>query len=198
MSSPDQDSSLENMLERLRQGDLAAAESIFIAFEPYLRQMVRRQITSKMRAKFDSIDVVQSVWGDLLEGFRLADYEFSDVDRLRAFLVRATLNRFIDQVRRQRRSWDHEQPFQGNHANDVVLNSLKTNPVDEMIAKDVWQQLWTLCPNRHHEILILKRQGYNLAEIASRTGLHEGSVRRILNDLALRYAMQIQSEERKY
>jgi RNA polymerase sigma-70 factor (ECF subfamily) len=47
-----------------------------------------------------------------------------------------------------------------------------------------------LCPPAHRELLRLKRQGYALAEIASRTGLHEGSVRRILYELARRLAAQ--------
>jgi RNA polymerase sigma-70 factor (ECF subfamily) len=45
-----------------------------------------------------------------------------------------------------------------------------------------------LCPPAHHELLRLKRQGLGLAEIAARTGLHESSVRRILYNLASRYA----------
>jgi DNA-binding IclR family transcriptional regulator len=35
----------------------------------------------------------------------------------------------------------------------------------------------------------LKRQGLLLTEIAARTGLHEGSIRRILYDLARRLAI---------
>ena len=45
-----------------------------------------------------------------------------------------------------------------------------------------------LCPPAHHELLRLKRQGLSLAEIAARTSLHEGSVRRILYDLARKVA----------
>jgi RNA polymerase sigma-70 factor (ECF subfamily) len=38
----------------------------------------------------------------------------------------------------------------------------------------------------------LKRQGLSLAEIAERTALHEGSVRRILYELARRLAAEKQ------
>ena len=41
-----------------------------------------------------------------------------------------------------------------------------------------------LCPPEHHEVLVLRREGLPLVEIAARTGLHEGSVRRILRRLA--------------
>ena len=45
------------------------------------------------------------------------------------------------------------------------------------------------CPPAHRELLRLKRQGLPVAEIAARTGLHEGSVRRILYDLARRLSL---------
>jgi RNA polymerase sigma-70 factor (ECF subfamily) len=51
------------------------------------------------------------------------------------------------------------------------------------------RQLLQKCPPAHREILRLKRQGLPLAEIATRTGLHEGSIRRILYDLARRLAV---------
>jgi RNA polymerase sigma-70 factor (ECF subfamily) len=47
-----------------------------------------------------------------------------------------------------------------------------------------------LCPPEYHEILHLKRQGLLLDEIANRTGLHEGSVRRILRRLARQLAFE--------
>ncbi len=45
------------------------------------------------------------------------------------------------------------------------------------------------CSPAHREILILKRQGLPNSEIAARTGLHEGSIRRILYELARRLAL---------
>jgi RNA polymerase sigma-70 factor (ECF subfamily) len=49
-----------------------------------------------------------------------------------------------------------------------------------------------LCPPDHHSVLLLKRDGLPLAEIAARTGLHEGSVRRILRQLSRDLAMNSQ------
>ncbi len=46
-----------------------------------------------------------------------------------------------------------------------------------------------LCPPAHRDLLDLKRRGFPLAEIATRTGLHESSVRRILYDLARKLAV---------
>ncbi|HZY85770.1 MAG TPA: helix-turn-helix domain-containing protein, partial [Gemmataceae bacterium] len=61
---------LHTLLERLCRGDDQAAEQVFRTYEPYLRKVVRRQLPTRLRSKFDSLDIVQSVWADVLDGFR--------------------------------------------------------------------------------------------------------------------------------
>src|SRR3954463_558401 len=78
--------SLDALLERLCSGDHAAAEQVFLTFEPYLRMVVRRQLPTRLRARFDSTDIVQSVWADVLGGFREAGWRFGTVEQLRSFL----------------------------------------------------------------------------------------------------------------
>src|SRR4051795_13752065 len=111
MDVPQVELSLEQLLERLNNGDYAAAEQIFVAYESYLRLIVRRQISAALRAKFDSVDIVQSVWVDLLAGFREAGWRFADPAQLRAFLIRSTRNRFIDRLRQHQRWLEREQPL---------------------------------------------------------------------------------------
>src|SRR5258708_3187038 len=103
--------SLDALLDKLCSGDMAAAEQVFLAYEPYLRKVVRRQLPARMRCKFDSIDVVQSVWRDMLHGFREAGWRFTNSNQLRAFLVKATRNRFIDRYRQHSTAVEREQPL---------------------------------------------------------------------------------------
>src|SRR4051794_8131560 len=98
-------------MELLNRGDEKAAEEIFLAYEPYLRMVVRRKLTASMRAKFDSMDIVQSVWADLVRGFRDADWRFADAAHLRRFLASATRNRFIDRIRQHRQALEREEPL---------------------------------------------------------------------------------------
>jgi len=187
MDVPQVELSLEQLLERLNNGDYAAAESIFVAYESYLRLIVRRQISAALRAKFDSVDIVQSVWVDLLAGFREAGWRFSDPAQLRAFLVRTTRNRFIDRLRQHQRWLEREQPL-GELSGGESPCSPEAAPSEELQAREVWARLLKLCPPDHRDLLELKQQGFSLAEIAARTGLHSGSIRRILSELARRFA----------
>src|SRR5438067_5180163 len=100
---------LDALLEQLCSGDLVAAEQVFLAYEPYLRMVVRRHLPARLRAKFDSVDVVQSVWADLLRGFREAGWRFASAAHLRAFLVKVTRNRLTDRHRHFNRALEREQ-----------------------------------------------------------------------------------------
>src|SRR5690242_7408260 len=103
--------SLQALLEALCRGDEAAAEKVFLHYEPYLRKVVRRQLPARLRTKFDSLDVVQSAWADLLYGFREAGWRFPNATSLCAFLVRVTRNRFLDRARQHHTALDREVPF---------------------------------------------------------------------------------------
>ena len=183
---------LDALLEKLCGGDPAAAEQIFLAYEPYLRTVVRRRLTPRLRAKFDSPDVVHSVWADVLEGFREARWQFKDAAHLQAFLIASTRNRLIDGYRKHRRAMKREQPLAAVDSDEVPA-SRQPRPSELAQADDLWSQMLQICPPEHHELLRLKRDGRSLQEIVSRTGLHEGSIRRILRNLARRLAIKQRS-----
>jgi len=178
---------LDLVLERLIRGEAGAAEEVFQAYEPVLRAMVRRRLTAPLRVKFDSMDVVQSVWADVLDDIREAGRRFRDREHLRAYLARVTYHHFVNQCRQHRKALERERPFAGE-ASSAIPASGQPRPSEFAQADELWSTLKDLCPPAHRDLLQLKRQGLPLAEIASRTGLHESSVRRILYDLARRLA----------
>jgi RNA polymerase sigma factor (sigma-70 family) len=186
---------LDNLLEQLCSGDDAAIERAFVAYEPYLRMVVRRQLPGDLRAKFDSVDIIQSVWVHILDGLREGSWHFANAAQLRAFLVRVTQNRFIDRVRQHQRKLRHEKTLTPSDWEGLPARR-QPQPSEEAQAAELWEQMLALCPSAHHTLLDLKRQGFPLAEIAARTGLHESSVRRILYDLARHLAEKLDAKTR--
>jgi RNA polymerase sigma factor (sigma-70 family) len=179
---------LDELIARLNDGDVEAAERAFLSYEPYLRMAVRRQLNGALRAKFDSVDIIQSVWADVLCGFRNAGWRFTDRAHLRAFLTRVACNRLIDRRRQLHRALEREQPLSETSPADLPRSS-QPRPSEVAQGQELWERMLQQCSPAHREILYLKRQGLPLADIASRTGLHEGSVRRILFHLARRMAV---------
>src|SRR5438067_7835796 len=102
---------LDQLLAQLCSGDTAAMGQVFLTFEPYLRKAVRRHLQGPLRAKFDSTDILQSVWADVLRGFREAGWRFANADQMRGFLYVATRNRLVDRARRHSRDLERQQPL---------------------------------------------------------------------------------------
>lgn len=174
---------LDDLLEMLNVGDAGAAEAVFVAYEPYLRKVVRRMMPPQMRKRFDSIDIVQSVWGDILARFQTCDWHFTNAMQLKTFLVKITRHRCIDRCRQNRVSLNREElpeALDSLYHRDSAIN----NPSDSMDATDLWNKLLTACPPEHHDLLTLRRQGFSNAEIGEQLGMHAGSVRRLLRELA--------------
>lgn len=178
---------LDELIEKLNGGDVAAAERAFLAYEPYLRMAIRRQLSGPLRSKLDTMDIVQSVWADVLGGFRDAGWRFTDRSHLRAFLMKVARNRLIDRRRQHHRALEQERPLDLAVADLPGANQPRPSEVAQ--EHELWKRMLEECSPGHREILILKRQGVPNAEIARRTGLHEGSVRRILYELARRLSI---------
>ena len=99
---------LDELIEKLNGGDVAAAERAFLAYEPYLRMAIRRQLSGPLRSKLDTMDIVQAVWIDVLAGFRRSGRRFADHAHLRAFLATLVRHRLIDGRRHYRRALEGE------------------------------------------------------------------------------------------
>jgi RNA polymerase sigma factor (sigma-70 family) len=181
--------SLDTLLVKLSLGEDSAAERVFRDYGPILRAMVRKRLTPTLRTKFDSMDVVQSVWTDLLAAYRAKGWQFNDRDHLRAFLAKVTYNHFLIQCRRNRAAIRAERPMPDRES-PTTPASPQPRPSQIVQAVELWETILGDCSEAHGEILRLKRQGLPLAEIASRTGLHEGSVRRIIYEAARRMAVE--------
>src|SRR5438105_4887884 len=135
------DNPLDALLMKLSSGDALAVEQVFLTYEPYLRKIVRRRLPIKLRTKFDSTDIVQSIWVDLLRDVRDGDLHFADANHLRAFLIRVTCNRFNDRFRRNRLALEKERPLTGAEG-DVFAASHQATPSDIVQAEDLWNRCW--------------------------------------------------------
>ena len=176
------------LIDQLARGDMKAAGALFDAYAPYLRALVRRQLSDQLRAKFDSADVVQSVWVQVVRRLGRDGWSVDDEARLRALLATIARRRLLTRVRQLSAGVAAEKA--GPDEAEGVPDDGRPRPSEEVQAEELWATMLDLCPPEHHPVLILRREGLPLAEIAARTGLHEGSVRRILRRLARELALR--------
>lgn len=175
------------LLEQLGRGEVDALAELFTVYGPYLRSIIRRELPDQLRAKFDSVDVVQSVWVQLIHLLGRDGWQVSDQNHLRALLVTIARRRLVSRARQCGRVADGLGPMDDWAS---VSDTRQLPPGAAAEANDLWDKMLRLTPPEHHPILALKREGLPLAEIAARTGLHEGSVRRILRRLSRELAVR--------
>ena len=182
------DESLDQWIERLNHGDVDAVAPVFRACEPYLRIAIRRRLSSRLRPKVDSVDVVQSVFADLVRGVRDGAWHFSGRRQLEAFLRRIAWRRLADRYQKHGRAMKREQSLEDTPSRSLG-DTTQSRPSQEAEGREFWQGILSACPPAHHEVVRLRVQGHRMADIAAKTGLHEGSVRRILYELARRLSI---------
>ena len=99
-----------DVFARAAQGDRAALDELLVRHLPQLHAFVHARLGPALRKRESSLDVVQSVCRQLLEG--AGGLSFQGGDRFRAWLFTAALNKLRERHRRQhadKRDVDREQ-----------------------------------------------------------------------------------------
>ena len=136
---------LDELIEQLNEGDVVAAEQAFLAYEPYLRMTVRRQLSGPLRSKLDSMDIVQSVWADVLCRFREAGWRFADPAHLRAFLVKVARNRLIDRRREHHRALEQERSLSEITSHELPQAD-QPRPSEVAQGHELWERMLENAP----------------------------------------------------
>ena len=180
--------SMDPWIARLNQGDVAALDRVFVVYEPYLRMAVRRHLSDRLRTKVDSGDVVQSAFADVIAGVRDRRWTFEGRAQLLGLLRKIARRRLADRYEKHGRALERERPL-GDGSREARPDDRQPRPSLVAQGREFWERVLAACPPKHTEVVRLRMEGHRLAEIAERTGLHEGSVRRILYDLARKLAI---------
>ena len=69
------DTSMVELMDRIRAGDAIAVHEFYLRVEPFLRSMARRLLNPGLRRQVDSTDVAESVFRRVLTGSMRARFE---------------------------------------------------------------------------------------------------------------------------
>jgi RNA polymerase sigma-70 factor (ECF subfamily) len=92
----------QDLIQRIRAGDEAAAAELVRLYEPAIRRAARiRLADSKLRRLFDSMDISQSVFASFFVRAALGQYELDKPERLLGLLVAMSRKKLADHARQQ-------------------------------------------------------------------------------------------------
>jgi RNA polymerase sigma-70 factor (ECF subfamily) len=195
---------LSSMLNRLKSGDESAATEILERYESQVRLVVRRFLPRVLRSRFDSLDIMQSVWRSFFQkvredeaaksGAKSTDespksQDFTDSAQLFAFLSRMARNKVIDQYRRetsQKSAVQRQRTMYGESGEDIDPPAPDESPAEVVEAADELSHWRSLVPEDRQELIDMKADGLSTREIGVKLGISERTVQRVLEDLRQR------------
>jgi len=109
------------LLARAQKGSNEAIQALYVLYQERLQGAIRKQVGSKLRARMETVDLVQSVWKDCLADMK--DFEYRGQDSFFRWLVVRVLRKIQDKGRywdaakrspdRERRIADADSPDSG-------------------------------------------------------------------------------------
>jgi RNA polymerase sigma-70 factor (ECF subfamily) len=187
-----EDRSLVELLARLRGGDGEAAVRVFDRFASQLFALARRRLGGRLQSKVDPDDVLQSVFKSF---FRRQAHNHVDArtwDDLEAFLVVLTVRKCARQLRHYRRARrDVEAEEAAPAGTDAAGGGWEAiahapTPAEAAALEDLVAYLMEQLGERDRPVLVLRLQGYAVAEISAQVGRSERTVQRVLHEVRRR------------
>jgi RNA polymerase sigma-70 factor (ECF subfamily) len=187
------DDDLASLMTRAKAGDEEAVRDFLDRFEWEVRTMVRARLPKKLRRQFDSVDFVQAVWQSFFSDLRRGGPDFEHVEHVRCFLAGVVRNKVFEQHRKLTRTEKYdvsreERLYIRRGDRDVPREVVSPDPTPSEAAQadDRLEQLTHGRSAQEVAVISLRRQGLTFSEIATETGIHERTVRRIIESARAR------------
>ena len=183
------------LVQRLHQGDAAAAEQIVRDHEPEIRRIVRSRLRDpKLRRIVDSIDICQSVFGRFFVQATLGRFELNSQKDLVKLLTRMATNKVIDKHRAeasQRRLSLHKAENQnGNHQYGEPVQQ-QISPESAMVYEELYHSAEASLSEKEKTISNLRNQGMSWLDVSRELGESPQALRKRLERACNRIAKEM-------
>lgn len=185
--SPDSGSSGgsdHSLVKRFREGEQDAATELFLKYGARLQALARSQTSRALASRFDPEDVIQSVFRTFFRRAAKGLYDVPEGDELWQLLLVLALNKIRDlaahhgaQKRDVKRTQDTGE-MGGTLPSQSSMQQTSMQTL-EVVLDDFLGNL----PETQATVARLRMEGYQVDEIAQRTGRSKRTIERILNSL---------------
>lgn len=194
-----QESALRPFLIALDQGDDGLFDEAFVRYGQRLVAIARQRLGTRLQAKFDPDDVVQSVFRSFCQRARDGQFEFDDWNDLWALLVTITIRKCINRQTHflaGRRDVRREQAVSLTDATFSQVTAREPTPLAATLFVEALQQLLDSLEPSLRDVARLYLQGYTVREISKHTGRSERTTRRLVARVRASWAQTNEREAR--
>ena len=173
------------IFDRVVDGDDEAAKELFDAYVCRLVALTRSRLSEKLRQRVDAEDIVQSAFRSFFVRAQAGQYAIGrggDLWRLLASITRNKVLKKAEHHRQQRRALTREEAEAG--LVQQAANEAQT-PTDfeAIVLADEVELVMRRLDAPRQQVLQMRLQGQNVAEIAAALDRSERTIRRYLDDL---------------
>lgn len=181
------------LLRRLRGGNEDAATQLYLRYAQRLLALIRSRASPQMQRRVEPEDLVQSVFRRFFRRVRQGDYDVPAGEELWGLFLVIALNRIRAEEKFQRAD-KRDVRRQSGDAEAVTRQAADGRDetafaVLQLTIQEALDQL----PAPKREMLELRIQGHEVAEIAARTGRSKRTVERILQEVRARLRAFLES-----
>ncbi len=167
-----------SLVRGFRHGDQEAARLLYLRYAGRLRALARSQSSPDLALRVDADDFVQSVFGSFIRGVIHGSYEVPAGEELWNLFFVITINKI-----RAKGAYFHakKRDTRREIAGDAV-NVLATDNEAEVWLKLAVDEVLQRMPAQYSEVIRLRMEGYEVAEISRMIGRSKRSVERNLQE----------------
>jgi RNA polymerase sigma-70 factor (ECF subfamily) len=167
------------LIERLRAGDNEAARALLERYEPALRRIITARLADlQMRRWVDADDICQSVFGSFFVRLALGQYKLAGEEDLLKLLATMVRNKVVSKQRRQ----VLEKRAEGDIPLDETLAQTPlqagASPSERLVHSELIRAAQNLLTAEERELIALRKEGLEWAEVAARYGDSPDCVRK--------------------
>ena len=166
-----EDNAFRDLIRRVRAGEEAAATELVRSYEPTIRRVARvRLADDRLRRRFDSMDICQSVFASFFVRAALGQYELDSPEQLLGLLVSMSRKKVIDHAREEsaaRRDYRRLMP-EGLEGRDFVAAG--ATPSTEVATGELLHEVRRRLTDEERRLAEQRAAGRDWAEIAAENG----------------------------
>jgi RNA polymerase sigma-70 factor (ECF subfamily) len=170
-----------SLLRRFQTGEEDAATELYHRYAARLLDLAAAKASPDLKQRVDPEDIVQSVFRTFFRRASLGEYEVPDGDELWKLFLVIGLNKVRAVAAHHKAAKRDVRNTAGGEAVEVAGAAVPDDTARRTLEMTIDELLAPL-PESHREIVRLRTDGYEVAEIAARVGRAKRSVERILQE----------------